>query len=170
MLHTGGDAGENFVGDGAHGIAEDGDGQVVAKDGDAVAHLARDVGDVNHADIHADIAHVVSSLAVDQAVAVAVAQVAAQAVGIANGDGGNARGALKDGATAVADGVTGWHVAYLQDGGLQCGHIVEHGVVAWVDAVEAQPQAHHVEVVLREVLDGGGVADVAQNLVVVGRL
>ena len=170
MLHAGGDAGENFVGNRAHSIAEDGDGQVVAKDGDTVTHAAGDVGYVNHADIHTDIAHVVSSLAVDQAVAVAVAQVAAQAVGIANGDGGNARGALKDGATAVADGVTSGYVTYLQDGSLQRGHIVKHGIVAWIDAIEAQSQAHHVELVLGKVFNTSGIADMAQNLMVVGCL
>ncbi len=46
--------------------------------------MARDVGNVNHAHVHADVSHVV------QAISASVAQMAVQAVGIANGQGGYA--------------------------------------------------------------------------------
>ena len=53
--------------------------------------MARNVGNVNHANIHANVTHVVSFVSVYQAVTTAIAQVAVQPVGIADGDSCNAR-------------------------------------------------------------------------------
>ena len=162
---AGGDGGEDFVGDGADGVGEDGGGEVGAEDDGLVALAAVDVGDVDHADVHADIADVGGRTAVDEAITIAVAQSAVESVGIADGDGGNTRRPLQSGATAVADGVALWYVAHLQNGGLEGGDSVDDGVRARIDAVESKSQAHHVEVVLGEVFNAGGVADVAQDSV-----
>ena len=89
------DGGEDLVGDGVEAVAQLGDGQVLAEDFDGVALAAVDVGDVDHADVHADIAHVGRPLAVDEAVGVAATQVAVEAVGIADGDGGDAAGPVE---------------------------------------------------------------------------
>ena len=124
VLDTIRNACKHFVGNGSDGIAEHCNGQVVTKDDGMVAHTAVDVGHINHADVHADVPHVVSPLSVHQAVALAVAQTAIQSVGISNGDGCNARRTLQHGATAVANGVACWNVAYLEDGCLQGRHII----------------------------------------------
>ena len=65
VLDTIRNACKHFVGNGSDGIAEHCNGQVIAKDDGMVAYLAVDVGDVYHADIHADVAHIIGSLTVD---------------------------------------------------------------------------------------------------------
>lgn len=150
-----GDSGEHFVRDGAEFVGEDGDGQVLSEDFDGVALLAGDVGDVDHSDVHADVAHIVGRLAVDQTVAAAVAQVPVESVGIADGDGCDERVAAEDGAARIADALACCHMAQLQDGGLQRGDVVDDSVVARIDAVEAQSKAAHVELAIGEVLDAG---------------
>ena len=137
-LHTVGDAGEYLVGDGVDGVAEHGDGQMLAENLDAVALGTVDVGDVNHADIHTDIAHILGALAVDEAVAVAIAEMAVQTVGIAYGDGGYHAVAGEHSLAAVAHRIASRHVAQLQDGGLERRHGVDDGIVARVDAIESQ--------------------------------
>ena len=47
------DAGQDFVANGATGLAKLVDGRVLAKDFHLVAHLALRVGDVDHAGVHA---------------------------------------------------------------------------------------------------------------------
>lgn len=71
--YTGTDGGENFVGDGAELVGEDGDGEVVSEDFYAVALLTVDISDVYHGDIHADVAYVLRLLPIDEAVGVSVA-------------------------------------------------------------------------------------------------
>ena len=75
-LHPGRNRRQHLVRNGLQHVAQHRYGEVVAEELDAVALLAIDAGDVNHADIHADIPHVGRTLAVDQAVGVAVAQAA----------------------------------------------------------------------------------------------
>jgi len=112
-LDSGRDAGEYFVGDGADGIAQYSDWEVIAKDEGMVSRFAFYVGDIDHADVHADVAYVFGPLAVDEAVAVAVAQTAVESVGISDWYGCDARRTVEDGAAAVADGVACGHVADL---------------------------------------------------------
>ena len=66
------------------------DGQLFAEYLDPVAGLAVDVGHVDHAHVHADVAHDGGPLAVHHHAPFAVAQVAVQSVGIADGNGGDA--------------------------------------------------------------------------------
>lgn len=136
-LNTGTDAGENLVRDGAEGIGEDGDGEVVAEDFRHVALFAVNISDVYHADIHTDIAYVFCFLAVDETVAVAVAEMTVETIGIAYRDGCYAAVASEGGAATVTYGVTCRYVANLEYGGLEGGYIVDDLVVARIDAIKA---------------------------------
>ena len=138
---------------------------MVAENLHRVAFAAVDVRHVDHADIHADVAHVGGALPVHQAVGIPVAQVAVQAIGVADGQGGDARVAGQVALAAIAHGVFLGHVAYLQNGGLEGAHILHDAVVYRVDPVEAEAEAHHVELRAGEPLDACRVADMAQDLV-----
>ena len=63
-LHAGADSGQNLVGDGVEGIAEDGHRKVVAEDLNTVAFFTVNAGDVDHRYTHADISDLFSLLAV----------------------------------------------------------------------------------------------------------
>ena len=110
---TVGDSREDFVGDGVDDVAEDGDGQVFAKDLHLITLLTRDVGDIDHRYIHTDIAHILSFLTMHQAVAMTIAKVTVQTVGIADRNGGNDGVALDFAFTTVAHGVSCWNMAKL---------------------------------------------------------
>lgn len=116
---AGGDGGEDFVGDGADGVGEDGGGEVGAEDDGLVALAAVDVGDVDHADVHADVPYVGCLLPVDEAVAAAAAKVAVEAVGIADGQGCDAAVTGEVPFARVAHGLAGGDVVDLQDGSLE---------------------------------------------------
>ena len=75
-LHTVADSRQNLVRDGVEGIAEDGDGEVVAEDFDTVAFLTIDASDVNHRNVHTDVTNVRCLLTIHQTIAVAVTQMA----------------------------------------------------------------------------------------------
>ena len=169
-LNAGADASEDFVRDGADGIAEDTDREVVAKDGDVVACLTVDTRDINHAHIHADVAQVRCFLTVDKAVAVAVAKTTVEPVGITDRDGCHAGWMIDKGFATVANGIACWHFARLEDGGFQSCHVVEQVVVARIYAIETESETNHIEMVLREMLDACRVADVADNLVTISCL
>ena len=124
-LHTVAHGGEDFVGDAAEAVGERGDGQMVAKDFHAVAFTAGDVRDINHAHVHADVAHIGRAPAIDEAESIAISQAAVESVGIANGDGSDARGTVHDGAARVAHGSARLDVARLEDGGVERGHVGE---------------------------------------------
>ena len=93
---------KNFVRNRADLFADDADGQLLTENFDAVALVAVDSRDIDHRDIHANIAHVVGALSIHDAVASTVAQLPEKAVGIADGDGSNHAVALEDGLAAVA--------------------------------------------------------------------
>lgn len=56
-LDAAGDGGEDFVGDGAEDAGEFGDRRVFAENGDRVTDPGIDARDIQHAHVHADIAH-----------------------------------------------------------------------------------------------------------------
>ena len=85
----------------------------------AVALVAVNVGDINHAYVHADVAHVRSLLTIHDAVSQSIAEASVETVGIANGDGGDARGAYQLSASAVAYRFRFGYLMYLQYGALQ---------------------------------------------------
>ena len=80
---------EDLVWDGIKGIAEDGDGQVLAKDLHLIALHTGNIRHVDHRYIHADVTHVLRLLTVHQTIAVTITQMAIQAIGIANRNGSN---------------------------------------------------------------------------------
>ena len=108
---------KNFVGNCAHLLADDADGQLLTENFDAVALVAVDSRDVDHRDIHANITHVVGSLSVHDAVAATVAELSEKAVGIADGNGSDDAVALQNSLATVADGIASRHVAQLQNRG-----------------------------------------------------
>ena len=63
-LHAGADGGQNLVGDGVEGIAEDGHRKVVAEDLNTVAFFTVNACDVDHRYVHADITDVFCLLTV----------------------------------------------------------------------------------------------------------
>ena len=90
----------------------------------------------------------------------ASAQVTVYAVGITyrdGGDGGAFRGLAP---SAVTHGVSGAQLLDLQDLNLQRGHGGQVHIRQGADAVDADAQAHHVVLVLREALYAGAVEDV----------
>ena len=91
-----------------------------AEDFNNIALLAVDVSHINHAHIHTYISNVRRPLAVYNAIALSVAKAAVKAVGISNGQCGNARIAFQCALAAVAHCLIGRHVAHLQDYGLKC--------------------------------------------------
>ena len=63
---------------------------MLAEDFDGVALVdVGDIGDIDHGDIHTDIAHIGRTAAMDQAIACTTPQMAVESVGIADGDGGD---------------------------------------------------------------------------------
>ena len=63
-LHASADSGQNLVGDGVEGIAEDGHRKVVAEDLNTVAFFTVNASDVDHRYVHADITDVFCLLTV----------------------------------------------------------------------------------------------------------
>ena len=119
-LHAVADGRQNLVWYGVEGIAEDGDGEVVAEDFDTVAFLTIDAGDINHRYVHTDVTNIRCLLTIDQTIAVAVAQVAVQTVRITDWDGSNHTVVVDFTLTRVANGVASWYVAHLKNRCLQC--------------------------------------------------
>ena len=97
--------------------------------------------------------------------AAAVAKPAVQAVGIPDGNGCNACVVLQSLTTAIANGLVGLDVSDLQYGGFQCRHVVHELVGSRVDAIEPEPEAAHVQMILREMFDGSRIANVPQDFV-----
>ena len=160
-LHAFADTCEYLVGNGLQDIAQHSYWEVVAKYLNAVALVARNVRDINHAHIHTDISHIVSLLPIDKAIAMAITQVAVETVSIANGDGSNAAGAHDSSLPTVTYRITWRNVANLQDSSFQRRQIMDDVVIDRVDAVQAQSEAAHIKVALRETLDTRRIADMA---------
>ena len=169
-LHAVADAREHLVGDGVELVGEHGDGQMVAEDLHTVSLATGDIGHIDHADVHTDVAHIIGALPIDEAVAVAVAQMAIETVGIAYRDSSNDAIAIDERMAAVADTRTGRHMAKLEDGGLQRRDIVEDVVRARIDTIEANAETAHVELAVAEMVDAGGVVDMTDDMVGEGGL
>ena len=169
-LHAVADARKHLVGDGVELVGEHGDGQMVAEDLHTISLATGDVGHIDHADVHADVAHIVGTLPIDEAVAVAVAQMAVETVGIAYRDSSNDAIAIDERMAAVADTRTGRHMAKLEDGGLQRRDIVEDVVRARIDAIKANAETAHVELAVAEMVDARGVVDMTDDMVGEGGL
>lgn len=164
------DTGEHLVGDGVQGIAEHSHGQMVTEDLHRVAFLAVNTCDIDHRHVHTDIADILCLLAIDKAVAVAIAEMAVQSVGISDRYGCDDTVMIDLAFAAVAHGITGGYVAQLQNRRLQRRDVVNDLIVAAVDAIKSKAKTAHIQLALREVLDAGGVVDMAEYLMVKGCL
>ena len=164
------DTGEHFVGDGVQGIAEHSHGQMVTEDLHRVAFLAVNTCDIDHCHVHTDIADILCLLAIDKAVAVAIAEMAVQSVGISDRYGCDDTVMIDLAFAAVAHRITGGYVAQLQNRRLQRRDVVDDLIVAAVDAIKSKAETAHIQLALREVLDAGGVVDMAEYLMVKGCL
>ena len=169
-LHAVADARKHLVGDGVELVGEHGDGQMVAEDLHTVSLATGDVGHIDHANVHANVAHIVGALPIDETVAVAVAQMAVETVGIAYRDSSNDAIAIDERMAAVADTRTGRDMAKLEDGGLQRRDIVEDVVRARIDTIEANAETAHVELAVAEMVDARGVVDMTDDMVGEGGL
>ena len=72
-FYTCANRGKHFVGDGVEYVWENRYGQVIAKDFYLVALFAWNVGDINHANIHANVANVGCFVSINQTVASTIA-------------------------------------------------------------------------------------------------
>ena len=169
-LHTVADAREHLVRNGLHHVREHRYGQVVAEYLHGVALLAVNVGHVDHRHVHADVAHVGCLLAVYEAVTPPAAETAVESVGVADRYRPDKTVARKYPLAAVAHGFVFRHGVNLQYRGLQRAHVVYHGVVAAVYAVQPEAEAAHVELTLGKMLYAGRIVHVADYLVAERRL
>ena len=107
--------GKYLVWDGLQLVRKFADGEFFTEDDDRVSFACVDIGDVDHAGIHADIADDRAALAVDHDFAAAIAEMTVQAVGITDRDNRDAGIALYIAHPAITDGIACRNVLYLQD-------------------------------------------------------
>ena len=138
----------------------------LAEDCDHIALLGVNAREVYHADVHADVAYDRHELAVDHDAVRAVAEVAVQSIGISDRYCADDAILGQFAVAAVADCLGSWHLAYLQDDGLERASLLKARVVHGAESVMTDAEAHHVELVLRESLYACRVEYVAQHLVV----
>ena len=166
---AGGDVGEDVVGDGVGCAGEVGGGLaagfVLADDGDLVGLAGLgDVGEVDHAAVHADGADDGGGAVMDED-ACAGGEAAGEAGGVAGADDADSGVALGGPGAAVGDGAAGGDFADGEDGGAPCGGRAQGGLEGVEcglggDAVEGEAGADHVERGLGEAEEGGGVGGV----------
>ena len=97
------------------GITQDRDGQMWAKNFHTIALLAGNVGDVDHTNVHTNIAYVIGLAPIDQAVGMPITQMAIQSVGIPDRDSSDAGITLEEALPTIADGLAGLHIADLEN-------------------------------------------------------
>lgn len=104
-------------------------------------------------------------MVVDKDASVGEAEVAVEAVGIADREDGDARGARGDPAAVVADGVAGGDKLDLRDACFEAADgkesVLDIGLRS--DAVEADAEAHHIELGVGEADDARRVEDVSAD-------
>ena len=96
-----GHAGEDFVGDGIQFFSEFGDRNVSSEDFNLVADFCINIGDIDHAGVHANIADDRCPFPSHEHFSDSVAQVAVQAVRIADRDDGDVRGTESETFTSI---------------------------------------------------------------------
>lgn len=140
-------------------------GFVLADDGDLVGLAGLgDVGEVDHAAVHADGADDGGGAVVDED-ASAGSEIAGEAGGVAGADDADSGVAFGGPSAAVGDGAAGGDFADGEDGGAPGGGRAQggpEGVEGGLggDAVEGEAGADHVEGGLGEAEEGGGVGGV----------
>ena len=138
-LYTVADASKHLIRYCVDSIRQHCNWQFLAKENNLIALFAVDISNVNHRNIHADIAHILGFLAVDKAIAVAVAEMSVQSIGITYRNSSNTRVACQSSAAAVSYGLIGrnialasaWHL-YPRQRVCQDGHPYRYIVVGWI--------------------------------------
>ena len=163
---AGGDGGEHLVGDGAGGGGVALQEVAFAEEDDGVAFAAFHTRDVDEAHVHADAADDRHLVAGDNHMALFVAEVAVEAVGIADGDDGDARGTRGYPAAIVTHGFALGDVLELRNAGDETRHLAEPGLHLGLGshAIEADAEAYHIHLGFGEAGDAGGVEDVVEYL------
>src|SRR5205809_56463 len=115
--------------------------------------------DIDHGHIHTYISNDWRQLTIDQHLSLSITESPAVTVGIANGDCSKRHFFSRDPSSAITNGVVGSHLSYLRDHSLQGWHWLQGGfsIFRRVDAIKADPQSHHVELVLRQPENAGRV-------------
>lgn len=129
--------GENFVGYCVTTFRQNRRQEFVSKDGDMVALLARYVGDVYHADIHAYVPHIFCFPAIDKAKAFSVSKQSVQPVGITDRESCDAAVAFKYSFATITDAFACFYIVNLQNSCSQGADIVNYSVVTGVYAVKS---------------------------------
>lgn len=161
-FHPFADTCEDLVGYGTELFCNDVHRQMFAKNLHAVAFVAFDVSDVEHADVHADVSDIRGLLAVYERISSAIAEMTVQSVGIADGNGCNTRGTLHHRTAAISDARTCGNAANLQYGGTQGGDTRQPTVAERVDTVKPQSETTHIELAFGEPLYTCRIADVPE--------
>ena len=127
-----------FVWDSVEGIGQNCYRQIVTEDLNAVTFLARNIRNVNHTYVHADVTDIFRLFAVHQTIAMAVAEVAVKTICISYRNSGNDAVLVKNSPTAVSYAFSCRNMANLKNGRLQCADIRENFVVSWINAIETK--------------------------------
>ena len=146
-----GDGGEHLVGDGACGCGIALQEVSLAEEDDGVALVAFHTSNVDETHVHADAADDGHFVAGDDDMPLLVAEVAVEAVGVADGDDGDARRSLGYPAAVVAHRVAERDVLDLRDAGDQA-----PGAVPALRAREPRRRGRCRDVPYPSVLRGSG--------------
>ena len=146
---------------------------MLAENLDAVALLTRNVCDINHGDIHTDIADIRCFLTINKTIAGATSQMARESIGIANRNGSNHGIAFQHALATIAHRFFLGHMAQLQNSGLERGNGLEiaggtsltgqtgiHRIIT----IETQSKTAHIQMALWEMHDTCRITDMAQYL------
>lgn len=103
-LYAGGYRCEDFVWDGAESFGNVCYGEMRSENFDAVAYATLSVGNIDHHDVHADIANGGALLPSYKYVEFSTPEMAVDAISVANRNGGDTRGAVKQSASTITNG------------------------------------------------------------------
>ena len=100
--------------------------------------MTRNVGDIDHGDIHTDITHILGFLTIHQTITMTIAKVTVQSVSITDRNSSDHTVALYLSLTTVAHRLASWYMTHLKNGGLQCGYSMQDTVIARVNTIKAK--------------------------------
>ena len=94
--------------------------QVLAKNFHAVALLTGNISNINHGDIHTNIAHIGSLLTIDKTIACSTSKMTGESISIADRNSSYHGITLQDTLAAITHRLILGHLSELQNGGLEC--------------------------------------------------
>jgi len=124
----------------------------------------REIGDIDHAAVHADVANGWAAATADHHAHGPTAEVAREAVGISHRECGDAARAVAHTIAAIANGCPLGPFVDRYDGGVEGAHgaqAVLTAIVHGADAIKAYAKTHKVVLMVGEAHYAGGVEDVA---------